>query len=401
VSLDVDKVTCTVAKLGNYPCARAIREGSGVSTPLFLAMGVVVLVCDAFDGAWAWGRVLGMSVFGIMGLILAATFSYTLTKAKDAGNPLLAAVCSVICFVVSLPYAEGGASALTSPLVGVDGAVAGAIVGLVVSELMAAVSRTRVCRLDLPEGVPPAVSGAIAAIVPSFVSLVAFGLASIGLSMVGTSLVGILSTWVQGPLVAINTSLVGCAVILILSNLLFCFGIHQSVVSGVLLEPLLLLNMCRDMSQVLAGNAVTEVMNMGLVSSFALIGGSGSTLCLILATLLFCRRDEWRECARDAIRPGAFNINEPVIFGYPIVGDRLLMVPFVVAPVVGLCIGYAATVAGVMPVFSAYMTWVCPPLLDAFLGTGGSLVAVGVQLLAVVACTLLYLPFLVAASRRA
>ncbi len=126
------------------------------------------------------------------------------------------------------------------------------------------------------------------------------------------------------------------AVILIytLANLLFCVGIHQSTISGATVEPILTMLIVDNMATFAAGGTIQpdHYMNMQIVNSFALIGGSGCTLMLLLDTFLFSKNKASKTVAKMAILPGLFNINEPVIYGYPIVYNLPLMIPFVLLP---------------------------------------------------------------------
>ena len=91
--------------------------------------------------------------------------------------------------------------------------------------------------------------------------------------------------------------------------------------------------------------------------------------------------------------PGIFNINEPVIFGYSIVYNITMIIPFVLLPAIGIIIAYAATALGFMSECVVYIPWTTPPLLSGYLATGGDFRAVIVQLIILVIGVLLYLPF--------
>lgn len=102
-------------------------------------------------------------------------------------------------------------------------------------------------------------------------------------------------------------------------------------------------------------------MNMQIVNSFALIGGSGCTLMLLLDTLLFSKNKASETVSKMAILPGLFNINEPVIYGYPIVYNLPLMIPFVLLPDLFIGITYGLTCAGIISPCIAQVPWTMPP----------------------------------------
>lgn len=117
-----------------------------------------------------------------------------------------------------------------------------------------------------------------------------------------------------------------------LANLLFCLGIHQYTISGVLAEPILTILIVDNMATFTSGQPIPadHYMNMQIINSFALIGDSGCTLMLLFDTLVFSKSKTSRAVAKMAIVPGLFNINEPVIYGYPIVYNLPLIIPFVI-----------------------------------------------------------------------
>ena len=101
-------------------------------------------------------------------------------------------------------------------------------------------------------------------------------------------------------------------------------------------------------------------MNMQIVNSFALIGGSGCTLMLLLDTFLFSKNKASKTVAKMAILPGLFNINEPVIYGYPIVYNLPLMIPFVLLPDLFIGVTYGLTCAGIISPCIAQVPWTMP-----------------------------------------
>lgn len=169
----------------------------------------------------------------------------------------------------------------------------------------------------------------------------------------GTDLMTIISTCIAVPLKGImNASPWAVVVIYTLANLLFCLGIHQSTISGVLAEPILTMLIVDNMATFASGQPIPadHYMNMQIVNSFALIGGSGCTLALLLDTFVFSKSKSSKTVAKMAILPGLFNINEPVIYGYPIVFNLPLMIPFVLVPDLFIAVTYGLTCAAGRPV---------------------------------------------------
>ena len=137
----------------------------------------------------------------------------------------------------------------------------------------------------------------------------------------------------------------------------------------------------------------------GSFDAFTMFGGSGGTITLILAILIFSKRADYLTIGKLALGPGLFNINEPIMFGLPIVLNAIMFIPFLLAPVVSTAIGYLATSAGLVAPVSQAVTWVVPPLLLPFLATGADWRAPIVSLVAMIATFLIWAPFVIAANK--
>lgn len=138
---------------------------------------------------------------------------------------------------------------------------------------------------------------------------------------------------------------------------------------------------------------VPFILVVAFVPAFGMMGGSGSTICLLIATLLVSRNAATKSISKMAFVPGLFNINEPVIFGYSIVYNVCMLIPFVLTPALGIVIGYLATSLNFMNECVVYIPWTTPPLLSGYLATAGDFRAVIVQALILALGVLLYIPF--------
>ncbi len=130
-----------------------------------------------------------------------------------------------------------------------------------------------------------------------------------------------------------------------------------------------------------------------------MIGGTGSTICLLIAIFIFSKQRASKNVPSLSGAPGLFNIDEPVIFGYPIVFNIPMMIPFVLQPVIGILIAYFFTSIGWMSRVVVFIPWATPPLLSAYLATAGDWRAVIVQLLIIIIGVLFYLPFMKISER--
>lgn len=284
---------------------------------------------------------------------------------------------------------------LTFNNLGTTGMFSGVIIGLVATELFMWVSGIKKLQVNLGDNIPPAVGASFSVLFPTLIVLSLFGIISTVLAVgFNTNLIDLIIAMIQEPLRRVNTSLVGTVFIYSFGNLLFFFGIHQSVVNSTILEPFLLQNTNDNMLAFANHEKIPHILNNVFVPTFGMIGGTGSTISLIIAILLVAKLKSNKQVASLAIAPGLFNINEPVIFGIPIVFNFSLLIPFIGMPAFGITLAYFCTKVGLISHTIALVPWTTPPLISAFLATGGDIRAVILQALIIATGVVVWIPFL-------
>ena len=436
----LDKFAEVSAKVGNQVHLRSLRDAFATITPLYILAGIAVLVNNVIFGyIWGetgfspnpellanlqtWGSALTLGTLNVSALILAGLIGYSLATNKRFDNPLACVVVGISAFVVMMPQTIAASLSAASPLLtdevttadvtgvlsttntGTNGLFGAIIIGLLAVTLFIKISSIDKLKVNLGEGVPPAVGNSFNVMIPMLLTLSIFGLASALLAVfAGTDLLTIISTFIATPLKGImNAGPWAVIAIYTLANLLFCVGIHQSTISGATVEPILTMLIVDNMATYAAGGAISSdhYMNMQIINSFALMGGSGCTLMLLLDTFLFSKSKTSKTVAKMAILPGFFNINEPVIYGYPIVFNLPLMIPFVLIPDLFIGITYGLTCAGIIDPCIAQVPWTTPPVLSALLATGFDWRAAVWQVLEIAIGMAIYLPFMKISERSA
>lgn len=410
-----EKFTIFASRLGNEIHLRTLRDSFATIMPLYILAGLAVLLNNTlfqwlFHGATLasiqyWGTVIINGTLNISGLLIAALIGYFLSQNRGFENPLASAVISLAALVIMMPntvaLTPDGADAavnvsgvLPFSNLGTGAMFAGVIIGLVVTELFIKVSHIEKLQLKLGDSIPPAVGNSFNVLIPVIIVLSGCAVVSAVLyNVFDTNLINLVTTIIQEPLRKVTTGLWGCIILYSLGNLLWLFGIHQSVIYSSILEPLLIVNMTQNMAAYAAHEAIPNIINVAQVPAFGMMGGSGSTICLLIATFLVGRNKATKNLSKMAFVPGLFNSNEPVLFGYPIVYNISLIIPFVLTPAIGIFISYVATALGFMSHCVVYIPWTTPPLLSGYLATAGDWRAVIVQLLILVIGVLLYIPF--------
>lgn len=169
---------------------------------------------------------------------------------------------------------------------------------------------------------------------------------------------------------------------LFLLNFLWVFGVHGG-------------NALDTVAQTIFPTSTAQmetIISKSFLDNFTAIGGSGTSLCLVIALLLATRNKSNRQLAYSAVPLAFFNINEILVFGLPIVLNPILIIPFVLTPLAAMLIAYLATIFGWMPVVQQSVSWTTPVFFSGYLATG-SWRGICVQLFIVIVGTLIYIPF--------
>ena len=412
----LDKFAEISGRIGSEVHLRSLRDAFATIMPLYILAGIAVLINnvvfplfladDALTNAQYWGNALTLGTLNISAILLAGVVGYCHAHNMRYERDIACVVIAISAFFVTMPQSvevviddiTGMATGVFSTAnTGTGGLFGAIIIGLLATTLFIRLSKVEKLKINLGEGVPPAVAGSFNIMIPMLLTLSIFGLLS-AILFVGfhTDLATLIKLFVQTPLQSLNSNIWGVVIIYTFANLLFCLGIHQSAISGVLAEPMLTILITDNMAAYAAGGLAAiqpdHYMNMQIVNTFGLIGGC--TLCLLIATFLFSKNKTSKTIASLAAGPGIFNINEPVIYGYPIVYNLPLMVPFVLVPDLFMIITYFATTAGLINPCVVMVPWTTPVFLSGFLATAGDFRAVILQVILVVLGVLIYLPFM-------
>lgn len=254
--------------------------------------------------------------------------------------------------------------------------------------------------IKLPDQVPPAVARSFSAVIPGILTVMIMATISmLFMKVVGTDYKTWIDQTIQQPLMELGQSPITYIGLITLSQFLWMFGLHGMNMVEPALNTMYLPTLNENIDLVTQGKEAVHIFTRNFVDVFAMPGGSGGTLALIVAIMIFSKRQENRELAKLALVPGVFQINEPVIFGLPIVLNPIYFIPFVITPGILLTIAYFATSAGLVDKISSNIPWTCPPVLSAFLATNGdfkaAILAAGLFVLALVIWT----PFVIAANK--
>lgn len=442
-------------KIGNQRHLVAIRDGFISIMPVTMAGSVAVLLNVFFrdlPNTW-WGagnafttactQLINVNVnvyngtISILALCFAFALGYHLCKAYDVspisgGAVSLAAVVATMNFapefalslpdvspdavkaleaagVTGLSVADGAVSmSVTAPsmistaLTSATGLFTALIFGLVCSMIYIKLIQAKLT-IKLPDSVPPAVNSAFVAMIPGVVAIFASGaIAQICVVATGAYPNDLISEFIQRPLLGMSSGFFTVLLVEFLAQLFWFFGIHgmnvlapitEGIYTPALLENLSVWEATHDLSQ------LPYMWTRGSFDAYTMMGGSGLTLGLIIAILFFSKREDSKTIAKLAAPMGVFNINEPIIFGMPIVLNPLYFIPWLLVPVVTAAIALGFTYAGIIPPVYIQVPWIMPVGLYAFFATGGNIMAALVALLNLGVSFIIWLPFVILANK--
>lgn len=419
ISFLENRVMPVAGRIAEQKHLQAIRDGIILTMPLliigslFLIIGFIPIpgysdfMSSIFGDKWLTKLLYPVNAtFDIMALIVSFGVAYRLAE-KYKVDPLSAGAISVASFLLATPYTtmftpEGAGAAvevggvIPVALMGSKGLFVAMILAILSTEIYRKIIQKKIV-ITMPEGVPPAVSRSFVALIPAAVVLLVVWLLRILIENTSfQSIHNIVADLLVGPLNTLGGSLFGAIIAVLLVHVLWSLGLHGAAIVEGVLGPiwLSLMDQNRAIFQASVGAELPNIVTKQFFDMWVYAGGSGATLALVLLMMFRARSEQMKNIGRLSMGPGLFNINEPVIFGMPIVMNPLLIIPFIVAPIVLVIISYAAMTLGwVAKPSGVAVPWTTPPIISGYLATGGKISGSVLQLVNFVIALLIYYPF--------
>ncbi|EGO65038.1 PTS sugar transporter subunit IIC [Acetonema longum] len=306
---------------------------------------------------------------------------------------LTVGIISLMSFLVLTPFAVlDKVKALPYTYLGAAGLFAAIIVGLVSTRIYTFVVQHN-WRLQMPAGIPQTVANTFNGLIPGFIVIIVFTCIN-GLFRLTPfeNVHSFVYTSLQVPLQNIGGSFGGLLVVVLMANLLWLFGIHGTMVVGTIVKPIYYAMDLENLTAFQHGDPLPHVIGWAFWVVFGIIGGAGSTFALNVLMAFKSKSQQLRMLGKIALPTSLVRINEPLIFGIPVVLNPILAIPFVLVPVLGVTIAYLATVAGLVPrVIGIFPALGIPIVINAFMQ--GSWKFVVLQLLIIALSFVIYYPF--------
>lgn len=418
------RITDVSQKMASEVHLRSLRDSFIITVPFLVLAGLFIMVNYVFldpngmIGKWfssealLAARSIGDRILNgtmsILALMLVVLIAWSIASKRKFAAPMIPAMVSLAAFLVLMPQqvlltpvngttAVAVSGVISLGLTNAGGVFMAILTAIVATDLFLWVAKTRWLQIRMGDEVPPMVTQSFQSMFSIILVVLAFALLAAGVKAgTGKEVHEIIQALIQAPLVHLTTNLPGFLVLTTLTNFLFSLGIHPSGIINPILEPPLLVAMQENMGAFARGDIPPHIIVLPFRDLYGHMGGTGTTLALLLAIFLRSKVSSHQKLGRTVLAPGLFNINEPVIFGFPVLYNPLIMIPFIIYPQINFVIAYFATQLGMVSKIVAFVPWSVPPLLSGWLGSGGDFRNVILQVALLALGVVIYLPFLMA-----
>jgi PTS system cellobiose-specific IIC component len=418
-----EKIAFYADKIATNRFIAAIRDAFASTIPitivaaLFLLINNVLLAPDTGLLRSMPGHALiaeiGDQVYnGTLGMLgLMVTFLIGLRLAKSYGSDgALEAIIALACYVTLVPNVinvtglDGkdiqAAGALTQTYTSASAMLLGIIAAIVSVPLVTKLSANSKLKIKMPDSVPPAIAKSFNSLIPAVFTVSLFAIFEVVLrTLSGHTVPEVVVTILQAPLVGGFQTLPGILSYVFLSTFVFIFGIHGAFVFGAISSPILLTSLQQNIDAIQAGTSAPNIVTQPFLDAYVYMGGGGTMICLVIAVLIWSKRDDQRMIAKLGGVSSLFNISEPMMFGLPIVFNPVYAIPFCIVPMVSTIVAYIATSLHLVSPTYILVPWVTPPILSGYLATAGDFRAALLQIVIIVIGTLIYMPFVLFSNK--
>lgn len=426
----LEKLSMQMAKLSEQRHLRAIRDGIIATLPLIIVGSIFLIVAfPPFPADWGisvWAKeniakillpyrmtMFIMALYAVMGIGNSLAKSYKLDGITGAilatCGFLLTIVPGVVKEIAVITQVIDGKEVQIIAEKGAEGATilqeglgfvmpmtnlgsAGLFVGILIAIFAVEVYRfttTIGFRIKMPDSVPASVARSFEALTPTLIVVLVVATVSYWLNV---NLHGIMKI-IIGPLVKATDSWVSVIIIVFLITFFWSFGIHGVSIVGSLVRPLWLTLLEENSTALADGKMIPHIAAEPFYQWFIWIGGSGATIGLAILLTTMAKSSYGKTLGRTSIVSSIFNINEPIIFGSPIVLNPVLIPPFIIVPIVNSSLAYLFTSMGWVNKVTSTPPWTLPAPIGAFLATNGDFRASILSIVLIISSIVIYYPF--------
>lgn len=417
-----EKLMPMAAKISGNAHLQSIRDGFALAMPLLIIGSIFMLISNFPIQSWmdllrsteingntiaSYFSAATNATFTIMSIFVVIGIGYAY-GGKLKVNQMFSGVVSLVAWFILMPFSfeftpEGSEEALTVNGLSFDWLGSkGVFIGIISAFLAVRIYKTIIDKglvIKMPAGVPPTVGQSFAALLPAAFVMTAFVLIRVIISLTPwDNAFNFVYSVLQLPLQHIGGTLTAMILVYLFAHILWFLGIHGTNITDSMFMPILYALSAENLAKVNAGQLPENIINVQFQNLFATYGGAGSTLSLLIVAVLIAKSKRLKQLSKLSILPAIFGINEPVIYGLPIVLNPILMVPFILVPTINIIISYITMNIGLVPIPNGViMPWTTPPIVSGFLSSNWQGAVLQIFLIAL-GC-LIYYPFVVAIDK--
>lgn len=408
----LSKVLVPVAgKLNNSRYLQVLRDAFMLAFPLtiFGSIAVVIANLPFLDKIMSESSLnmlkdmLGVApnaTMGVMTVFVVFGIGYYLSKSYEVegifgGAIALASFLLLTPFVVQIEGKEAVQGVIPLDRLGAKGMFLGMITAFIAGEIYRKVVQKNIT-IKMPAGVPPAVAKSFAALIPAVVTLTFFLVVNIIVTqMFQTNMHDVIYNAVQAPLVGLGSGIIPTLIAIFVAQILWFFGLHGQIIINSVMDPIWNTLSLENLNAYTQTGEVPHIVSKQFIEIYTVgMGGTGMTLAVIFAILLFMKSKQMKQVAKLGLGPGIFNVNEPIIFGLPIVMNPLVIVPWILAPMIVTLVTYLAMSSGLVPPPNGVaVPWTVPIFINGIMATN-SLAGGLLQLVNFLIVLVIWFPFL-------
>lgn len=402
-----DKLLPVANKLASNRYLSILRDAFMLAFPLTMFGSIVVVICNLpflNDEIKALlNELLGSgqsATMSIMTVFVTFGIGYYLSKSYDVEG-IFGGAISFASFLILTPFfvtsdsGETISNVLSLDRLGAKGMFLGMIVSFIAAEIYSRTSR-KGWQIKMPDSVPPAVAKSFAALIPAILTLSIFtainAIVTVGLN---TNLHDVIYNIIQVPLVGLGSSIWATLLAIFFIQFLWFFGLHGQILVNSVMDPVWNTLMFENLEAYKAGEHLPHIITKPFMEVFTVgLGGSGMTLAVVTIMAFFLRKKQYRDVGRLALGAGIFNVNEPVIFGLPIVLNATILIPWVIAPIIVTAFNYFVMAIGIVPAPTGVsVPWTVPIFFSGIIATN-SLAGGLLQIVDFILVGFIWYPFL-------
>lgn len=255
-------------------------------------------------------------------------------------------------------------SGLGSGVIGTQGLFVSMIMSILAVKLFKVLTNIDAIKIKMPDSVPTGIARSFNILIPIFIIITVFSVAGCLFNAYTGNYINVwIYNIIQVPLQALANTTVGIVILSLVNQIFWFLGIHGGMVIEGVRGPLSAAGIAENISAVQAGGVATNILTRGFWTSFVVVGGGGITLSLLIAIFIFSKREDHKSIAKFSLIPGICGINEPVVFGLPLVLNPIFAIPFIINSAIAALIAIGATNIG----FITCGILDCPPGLPVFI----------------------------------